>query len=144
MFSIDILNRKSPDLSWSFQISRITNALCSCDPTCQIRKLSSLFGPLGHKQSRRWDFWTCQNFSNRHLKRSFVSFWKTLPKNVNSTEISRYSLILGHSRIWDLHVKYTFLDIFPTTQLRTVTYFMILQLQHHIWLPGQTDAVKET
>ena len=39
---------------------------------CQIRKISSSFGKLGHKQSRRWDFQIYPNFPVRYLKRSMV------------------------------------------------------------------------
>ena len=43
------------DLSRRLPISSVTNTILSCDPVCQIRKISSLFGILGYKQNRILD-----------------------------------------------------------------------------------------
>ena len=54
------------------QFQTVTNTIQSCNPVCQIRKISSLFGTLGHKQSRQWDFRTYLNFPDHYLKRSII------------------------------------------------------------------------
>ena len=74
---IDIFKSNLFNLSRRFPIPCVTNTIRSCDPMCQIRKISkisSLFGTLGHKHSRRWDFRTFPNFPDRYLKRSILFY----------------------------------------------------------------------
>ena len=49
MFSCCFFKSNFSELSRSFPISHVTNTIRNCDPMCQIRKISSLFGILDHK-----------------------------------------------------------------------------------------------
>ena len=51
-----------------------TNTIYSCDPMCQTSEISSLFGTLGHKQSRWCDFRTYPKFPEPYLKWSIISW----------------------------------------------------------------------
>ena len=72
----------------SLPIWTVINAIWSCDPMCPIREISSLFGTLGHNQSRRWDsglIWTVPFVTWNGLFR-----YVRLP--LRSAHISVYSL----------------------------------------------------
>ena len=75
---------------------------------CQIWKISSsLFGTLGHKQSRRWDFPTYPNFLDHFFKWSIKETLERLKGNCTPTKISIINMVF---KPWPQHKTLTFLE----------------------------------
>ena len=112
-----------------FSIRCVINTIPSCDPMCQIREISSLFGTVGHKQSRWWDFRTYPNFSDHYLKRSIPSVYST----DNNCAIDKKAKELGKT-------CFTNCCAFECMIFKTERLSCICQCYKLFWTPFPTDT----